>query len=96
MQNIFSRKKSPEYADHESNLKWLAECDESQFALYLCLITALLKGGTEEEICNLLFCIDPETEPRRARMVYQNHLSRACWLWRVHFLEPPNGTVIGG
>ena len=58
----------------------LTEYDHAHMTLYLRLFDAAESGATLQEICQILFGIDAEKEPDRARIIYDSHLARARWM----------------
>lgn len=66
--------------------------DEKHLALYLRLLMAEEEGADWREVVEVLFGLDPEREPDRARTVHDSHLARAHWMTETgyaHLLEPP-------
>jgi hypothetical protein len=66
--------------------------DERHFVTYLRLLDAAAEGADWREAVRIVFDIDPEREPERARLVHDSHLARARWMtdngYR-HLLRPP-------
>ena len=54
--------------------------DRDHLKLYMRLLDAQSSGATLSEVCLILFGIDAEAEPERARTVHDNHLGRAHWM----------------
>lgn len=54
--------------------------DESHFVTYLRLLDASAEGADWREAVQIIFEIDPNVEPDRARQVHDNHLKRAKWM----------------
>jgi hypothetical protein len=48
--------------------------------LYLRLLDADADGADWREAVPILFGIDPDQEPERARLIHNTHLARARWM----------------
>jgi Uncharacterized conserved protein (DUF2285) len=65
--------------------------DERHFVTYIRMLDATAEGADWKEIVTIIFGIDPNMEPERARIVYDSHLDRALWMARSGYrqlLEP--------
>ena len=58
----------------------LTEYDRVHIKLYMRLLDAAADGAEWTEAVNVLFGIDPDQEPERARQVHDSHLARARWM----------------
>lgn len=58
----------------------LTEYDRAHIKLYMRLLDAADDGAEWTEAVNVLFGIDPDQEPERARKVHDSHLARARWM----------------
>jgi Uncharacterized conserved protein (DUF2285) len=79
------------FEDHPPNGAELTSYDERHLATYLRLLDADEEGADWKEAVKIIFDLDPDREPERARMVYDSHLARARWMTRSgfrHFLRP--------
>ncbi|MBJ3764573.1 DUF2285 domain-containing protein [Maribius pontilimi] len=54
--------------------------DRDHMKLYARLLDAETDGAPLAEIASILFGIDAEAEPERAKAVHQSHLARARWM----------------
>ncbi len=54
--------------------------DESHLALYIRLLDAAAEGADWREAVRILFGLDPDRDPSRARKVHDSHLARARWM----------------
>jgi hypothetical protein len=54
--------------------------DERHFVTYLRMLDATAEGADWREIVAVVFGLDPNLEPDRARTVYESHLDRALWM----------------
>jgi Uncharacterized conserved protein (DUF2285) len=54
--------------------------DERHFVTYLRLLDADSEGADWREAVMIIFGLDAESEPDRARAVHTNHLERARWM----------------
>lgn len=58
----------------------LTDYDHAHMKLYLRLFDAAESGASLQEISQILFGIDADKEPERARKIYDSHLARARWM----------------
>lgn len=58
----------------------LTAYDREHMILYLRLLDAAADGADWREAVTILFGLDPEREPERARRVHDTHLARARWM----------------
>ncbi|WGG60820.1 DUF2285 domain-containing protein [Brucella intermedia] len=58
----------------------LTEYDRQNVKLYVRLLDAEEDGACWEEAVEVLFGIDPDAEPERARKIHDSHLARAHWM----------------
>lgn len=58
----------------------LTDYDHAHMTLYLRLFDAAESGASLQEISQILFDIDADKEPERARKMYDSHLARARWM----------------
>ncbi|MFV1876417.1 DNA -binding domain-containing protein [Nioella sp.] len=58
----------------------LTDYDHAHMTLYLRLFDAAESGASLQEISQILFGIDADKEPERARKIYDSHLARARWM----------------
>ncbi len=58
----------------------LTDYDRAHIKLYARLLDATADGADLREIVSVLFGLDAEQEPERARQVHDSHLARARWL----------------
>jgi hypothetical protein len=61
--------------------------DYAQFKLYLRLLDAVAADAPEAKICKILFNIDSDKEPERARLCFDSHLRRAHWMTQKGYLD---------
>lgn len=59
--------------------------DERHLADYLRLLDAAEEGADWQEAVRIIFGIDPDAEPERARAVHDSHLARARWMTRTGY-----------
>ena len=58
----------------------LTDYDHAHLTLYLRLFDAAESGASLQEVSQILFGIDADKEPERARKIYDSHLARARWM----------------
>ncbi len=67
-------------ADAPPNDASVTVYDREHVKLYMRLLDAHEAGASLEEVSEVLFGIDANAEPERARRVHASHLSRARWM----------------
>jgi Uncharacterized conserved protein (DUF2285) len=67
--------------------------DERHLATYLRLLDATAEGADWREIVAIVFGLDPNLEPKRARTVYESHLDRALWMARSGYRQLLGGRL---
>jgi len=81
----------PVFDDHPSDSDRLTAYDERNILTYLRLLDAADEGADWREAVAIIFRLDPEAEPERAKLVYDSHLARARWLTESgyrHLIRP--------
>lgn len=58
----------------------LTSYDREHMKLYLRLLDAATDGADWREAVEILFGLDPDRDPDRARHVHDSHLARARWM----------------
>lgn len=58
----------------------LTDYDHAHMTLYLRLFDAAESGASLQEVSHILFGLDADKEPERARKIYDSHLARARWM----------------
>lgn len=71
---------NPEFFDEPPESAALTDYDREHQKLYLRLLDAAAEGADWREVVSVLFGLDPDREPERARRVYDSHLARARWM----------------
>lgn len=54
--------------------------DEHHFVTYLRLLDAAEEGADWREVASIVFGLDVDIDPGRARSVHDSHLERARWM----------------
>lgn len=67
------------------NTPHLTGYDEAHLTDYLRLLDADDEGADWREAVSVIFGLDTETEPERARIVHESHLARARWMTEVGY-----------
>jgi len=79
------------FEDRPPDSAELTPYDERHLATYLRLLDAYEEGADWKEAVKIIFGLDPDREPKRARLVYDSHLARARWMTQSgyrHLLHP--------
>jgi Uncharacterized conserved protein (DUF2285) len=82
----------PAFDDHPPDVPHVTPYDERHFRTYLRLLDAAEEGADWREVVQVIFGLDPEREPERARVVHDSHLARAQWMSHAGYrdlLRPP-------
>ena len=58
----------------------VTDYDEAHLPTYIRLLDAIRVGASQKEICKVLFEIDADLEPERARLCFETHRKRAQWM----------------
>lgn len=85
--------RSPPFEDQPPLSDKLTSYDERHFTTYLRLLDAADEGADWREVVSIVFHLDPESEPERAKLVHDSHLARARWLSETgyrHLLTRPS------
>ncbi len=68
------------FQDEPPNSSSLTSYDREHMVVYLRLLDADADCADWREVVSVLFGIDPETDPGRARHIHDTHLARARWM----------------
>lgn len=68
------------FVDTAPSGEMLTDYDRAHIKLYMRLLDAATDGADWKEAVEILFGIDPQSEPQRARHVHDSHLARARWM----------------
>ena len=69
-----------DFLDRPPDCAVLTTYDREHMKLYLRLLDAAADGADWREAVHILFGLDPEFDPDRARRVHDAHLARARWM----------------
>jgi hypothetical protein len=69
-----------DFLDEPPESAVLTTYDREHMKLYLRLLDAATDGADWREAVHILFGLDPECDPDRARRVHDTHLARARWM----------------
>lgn len=70
----------PDFRDEPPDGPKLTDYDRTHVKLYMRLLDAEADGADWREVVALLFRLDPDDDPKRARHLHASHLSRARWV----------------
>ncbi|MCO5092887.1 DUF2285 domain-containing protein [Bosea sp. (in: a-proteobacteria)] len=65
--------------------------DEAHLATYLRLLDAAEEGADWREVVEIVFGLDADADPERAKHMHDTHLARARWMTEQgyrHLLQP--------
>src|ERR1700680_1896167 len=79
-QNPAGRTTTPAFADQPPHSPAVTDYDREHLALYVRLLDAAEEGADWTEVVHVLFGIDSQREPERARRIHDSHLARARWM----------------
>ena len=69
-----------QFLDEPPESAALTTYDREHMKLYMRLLDAATDGADWREAVTILFGLDPEREPDRARHIHDAHLARARWM----------------
>jgi len=78
------------FEDRPPQLDRVSPYDERLLTSYVRLLDAEAEGADWREAVAIIFGLDPEKEPERAKIVHDSHLARAHWMTEKgyrHLLE---------
>jgi hypothetical protein len=81
----------PPFEDRPPQLDRVGPYDQKHLASYIRLLDAEAEGADWREAVAVIFGLDPEKEPERAKLVHDSHLARAHWMTEKgyrYLLEP--------
>lgn len=81
----------PPFEDFPPQLDRVGPYDQRHLVSYIRLLDADAEGADWREAVFIIFGIDPQKEPERAKRVHDSHLARAYWMTKHgyrHLLEP--------
>ncbi len=68
------------FEDSPPQLEHLSPYDENHLVTYLRLLDAEAEGADWREVVTIIFGLDPDAEPDRAKRMHDSHLARARWM----------------
>jgi hypothetical protein len=71
---------TPPFEDRPPLTEHVNAYDERHLITYLRLLDAAEEGANWREVVAVIFGIDPEREPERAKILHESHLARAKWM----------------
>ena len=81
----------PAFQDHPPLTERVSAYEERHLVTYIQLLDADEDGADWREVVQIIFGLDADQEPERARIVHDSHLARARWMTETgyrHLLEP--------
>ncbi len=78
---------SPGFLDSAPQSEQITAYDKDHFVTYLRLLDAAAEGADWREIAQIVFEIDPASEPVRAKTIHDTHLARARWMARKGYTQ---------
>jgi hypothetical protein len=81
----------PAFKDRPPESDKLTKYDERHLVTYLRLLDAAEEGADWREAISIIFHLDPQRNPARAKTIYDSHLARARWMTEQgyrHLLRP--------
>jgi hypothetical protein len=72
--------KKPRFLDEAPESSELTDYDREHMKEYMRVLDAATDGADWREAVAVIFGIDPDAEPERARRVHDSHLARARWM----------------
>ncbi|WP_114391292.1 DNA -binding domain-containing protein [Notoacmeibacter marinus] len=81
-----------DYLDEPPDSATLTDYDRAHVKLYMRLLDAEADGADWREVVSVLFAIDSDNDPDRARQLHASHLARARWMTEHGYRELLRGT----
>ncbi len=81
----------PAFEDRPPATERVNAYDERHLVTYIRLLDADAEGADWREAVSVIFGLDPDRDPDRAKIVHDSHLARARWMTEAgyrHLLEP--------
>ena len=81
----------PAFKDSPPQTDRVNAYDEAHLATYLRLLDAAEEGADWREVAGIVFDLNVDADPERARRMHDSHLARARWMTEKgyrHLLEP--------
>ncbi|OIQ93586.1 hypothetical protein GALL_244340 [mine drainage metagenome] len=81
----------PAFEDRPPEGLRITPYDERHLATYLRLLDADAEGADWREVVSVLFGLDADRDPERAKTVHDSHLARARWMTETgyrYLVEP--------
>lgn len=72
--------KPADYLDAPPESSMLTDYDRLHMKVYMRVLDAATDGADWREAAAIIFGLDPDAEPERARRVHDSHLARAHWM----------------
>jgi hypothetical protein len=81
----------PGFLDEPPESSVLTDYDRGHMKHYMRVLDAATDGADWREAVAVIFGLDPNAEPDRARRVHDSHLSRARWMTERGYLQLLHG-----
>lgn len=78
---------TPPFEECPPQAATVTDYDERHFVTYLRLLEAAKQGADWREVAAIIFGIDSDAEPARAKAVHDNHLARARWMTQAGYRD---------
>ncbi|MGY4473569.1 DUF2285 domain-containing protein [Bradyrhizobium sp. USDA 3364] len=78
---------NPKIADLAPSAPEVTPYDEQHAIIYMRLLDAEPDHGDWRDVVRIVFGIDPNLEPDRARLTFESHLARAKWAPRHSYRD---------
>lgn len=75
----------PTFQDQPPQTERLNAYDEAHLATYLRLLDAAEEGVDWREVARIVFGLDVDADPERAKRMHDSHLARARWMTESGF-----------
>lgn len=75
----------PAFADRPPESLRVTPYDDRHLVTYLRLLDADADGADWREVVAVIFGLDPDHDPQRAKTVHDSHLARARWMVQIGY-----------
>ncbi len=82
-----------DYLDEPPKSATLTDYDRSHAKLYMRLLDAEADGADWREVVSILFEVNPDDDPARARRLHDGHLARARWMTEQGYRQLLRGRI---
>lgn len=76
-----------DFLDEPPQLDHVTPYDEAHLTTYIRLLDAEAEGANWREVVEIIFRLNPDKDPERAKHIHDSHLARAQWMAKKGYRE---------